>query len=671
MHKADRRTFGTDLREAAPLVAASAAVAAFAFLSGGYIFARSAPVALLYLLLAAVWVWFLRRPSRLPRLFTLALAVYGLFVAWVGLSVLWSIGPDLTWVAFDLAALYLAVAVLSGLTPVRRPQLRFVGAAYLAVGVAIAVYAFLGKALPETVTHAHQYARLSSPVGYWNVLALMLVMALPVALAFAADASAKPAERVAAAAAAVPLLFAFFFTFSRGGWIALLVVLAVYFALTSTRLSSFASLVAVAAPVGFVIWRLRDAPTLFQATLDAASRTAEGHELLVWSLVALGVVVVAQIAIIVIQRAWPVAPRTRAVIGAALAVVLLLGAVAGTWRFLETRGGTGWVRDRVEAFLGDADETSSANSAGRLLSLNTGRLPLWREALEQSQYVRASGTGAGTFPLTHYRFRERTDFVRHAHSQWLNVLSELGTVGLALFAAAMALLLAAAFGNPFARRGDPSRPLLVALQAGVVVVLVHISWDWDWDMAAVGVAFFLFAATCASYLSTRRADEDASGGAAVSRETGGAPSAGRSRLVAWPLRLALCLALVLLAASWALPYVAVRAENDALSASADGDTAAALDLARRASRYDPLAAGPLIMQAQLLQQLGRNREALDALQTAVRLQPDDFEVHRELGLLYLEAYARKRDAAAAFTEALALNPLDQELRQDLERAMAD
>ena len=51
------------------------------------------------------------------------------------------------------------------------------------------VYAFLGKGLPDVVTHAHTYARLDSPVGYWNVLALMMVMGLCVALAVAGDRS--------------------------------------------------------------------------------------------------------------------------------------------------------------------------------------------------------------------------------------------------------------------------------------------------------------------------------------------------------------------------------------------------------------------------------------------------------------------------------------------------
>ena len=121
--------------------------------------------------------------------------------------------------------------------------------------------------------------------------------------------------------------------------------------------------------------------------------------------------------------------------------------------------------------------------------------------------MREAGTGAGTFPFSHYRFRESGGVVKHAHSQWFNVLSELGVVGLALFVAAIVLFVAAMVGNPFARRRDPLHPLLVALQAGVLAFFVHISWDWDWDMAAVGTVVFVFIAVCVSYRSTRRARE--------------------------------------------------------------------------------------------------------------------------------------------------------------------
>jgi tetratricopeptide (TPR) repeat protein len=661
------------LRNAAPFAITLVCAGIFSFLSGGYIFTRNAPLAILYFLLAAIWVWFLRPRSRPSLLYLVALGTFGLLVAWTGLSVSWSFGPDLSWLAFDLAALYLVAAAVLGLTPVRSLQLRTAGYGYLAVAVAVGVYAFLGKIIPDVVTHAHTYARLDSPVGYWNVLALMMVMGLAVALALAGDHAAHPGWRVLATAAAVPLCFAFFFTLSRGGWVVLAVTLLLYFAFTTTRLASFSSLLAIIVPVAAVLWRLRDLGTLYTATSDDALRTLQGHTLLRWSVAALLVAAAAQAVIALVHRAVPWPRWLRVAAGAGLVLLLVAGVGGGSWRFLESRGGSAWVRDRVQTFISGTDETSTSEGAGRLISLNTGRPPLWREALEQSRYNRLRGTGAGTFVFTNDRFRESGSDVQHAHSQWFNVLSELGTIGLGLFAAAMALFVAAAVRNPFADRQDPLRPLVVALQAGMTAFVVHISWDWDWDMAAIGVIFFLFAAACSSYLVTRAADLRRPEVLAVptAAEASEAPlpvAAGRQRSAGWPARTVATIALVVLAASWLVPYLAAREESAALAASGEGDSAVALGRARRAARFDPLAVDPLITEALVLQQEGRNGEALAILQKAARLQPDNYEVHYHQGVLLLRAFGRKKAAIAELRRALALNPLDAASRFELELA---
>jgi tetratricopeptide (TPR) repeat protein len=118
--------------------------------------------------------------------------------------------------------------------------------------------------------------------------------------------------------------------------------------------------------------------------------------------------------------------------------------------------------------------------------------------------------------------------------------------------------------------------------------------------------------------------------------------------------------------SWLPPYFAQRSENAALAAASDGDVAAALGDARRAAAWDPLAVSPLLTEATLLQQLGRNRDALERLQAAVKLQPQNHEVWHKLGLLLHGAFGRDKAARAAFTRALALNPDDAASRYELE-----
>ena len=95
------------------------------------------------------------------------------------------------------------------------------------------------------------------------------------------------------------------------------------------------------------------------------------------------------------------------------------------------------------------------------------------------------------------------------------------------------------------------------------------------------------------------------------------------------------------------------------AAAADGEVATALEHARRAASLDPLAVSPLLTESLLLQQLGRNREALARVQQAARLQPQNYEVWYALGALQHGVLGRDKAARAAFTRALALNPHDR------------
>ena len=117
-----------------------------------------------------------------------------------------------------------------------------------------------------------------------------------------------------------------------------------------------------------------------------------------------------------------------------------------------------------------------------------------------------------------------------------------------------------------------------------------------------------------------------------------------------------------------MPYIAARAERAALAAAGDGDSAVALSRARRAANLDPLAVDQLITEALVLQQQGRNGDALAVLQKAARLQPDNYDVFYHEGVLLLRAFGRKKAAIAALRRALALNPLDDASRFELELA---
>jgi O-antigen ligase len=103
----------------------------------------------------------------------------------------------------------------------------------------------------------------------------------------------------------------------------------------------------------------------------------------------------------------------------------------------------------------------------------------WQEAGERP----VAGRGAGTFELVWLEQQPIGASVRDAHSLYLETLTELGLVGLALLALALAPPLFAA-----------SRATSAAAGA-YVAYLLHAGADWDWEMPAVTIAGLLCGVT--------------------------------------------------------------------------------------------------------------------------------------------------------------------------------
>jgi tetratricopeptide (TPR) repeat protein len=299
---------------------------------------------------------------------------------------------------------------------------------------------------------------------------------------------------------------------------------------------------------------------------------------------------------------------------------------------------------------------------------NDGRIPMIREGLDSFPHHPLAGTGAGTFRFTNDLYRSNSGFiVMHAHNEWINVLSELGLVGLVLFVAAIGGLLVAAL-RPVGRAArDADRGLLAATQAVSVAFVAHMTIDWDWDMAAAALAFLLLAGVAAAYVRGRRAGAATAGPPAPSgdghEEARGLRFGIASRVLATGV-----LALVVL--SFLPPYLSERALSRAIVLAGDNRTAPAVVQARRAHRLDPLAVDPLFTLALVEQQQGRESEALATLEQAVRLQPQNYSTYYELGLLQLNVLGRRAEAAASFKRALSLNPDDGNSSYELGAALA-
>lgn len=643
-----------------------AAIAVLSFLSGGYLPQRTTPVVFVLAGFALWGVWRGRGFVRPSRPYLIALGAFAALVAWAGLSVLWSTGPDLSWIAFDVAALYLLVMAAVGVLPCGPRQLRLAAYGFALVVLLVSAYAFLGKAAPDIVTHAHLFARLRAPLGYWNVLAALVVMALPVLLVIASRSGTSPWIRGLTASATTLLLLTFFFTFSRGGYVALAAALLVYFALSTRRLAAVVSLAIPVALAAAALLQVRGLATLFAATTDDRLRAAQGHELAVWSIVALALAGVAQAAVVFAERRWTLSPRQARVIGTVVVALVVLVPLSLGGVSVMRHGGVSWVSDQYHAALSD---TGYTNSARRLTSLGmSGRIPWYREAIRGFSHHPFAGTGAGTFGITDELYRRTTFATKHSHSQWLNVLTELGVVGFGLFLIAVGGLVVAVFRHARRYRDDPYRSLLAACQAATAAFVVHLSIDWGWDMAAITLAFLLLAGVGASYVRDRRAERTVAqtpeSAASAAAELPTAPGA----LLGAPsptVRVLATAAVLFAVACWALPYFAERATMTAQDQLSRGQATAAETQARRAAAFDPLSVDPLLTLAAVQTRQGDPDAAAATLERAVRLQPQNYKAYYAMGTLLLQSFHDEAAARAWYLRAFELNPMHAGLRKAL------
>src|SRR4051794_22457138 len=540
------------------------------------------------------------------------LAVLGLFAVFTGLSFAWSIAPDGTWGELNRVLAYLLVAVValvcgaSLARPLERAALGF-----LAIAVAVALYALAGKAIPGVhigpldFNHTQFFSRLRAPLAYWNALALFCVLAVPIALRAASD------RRRAALVSAVLLVTTIGLTYSRGGVASLVVALVVFLALGPDRLRG--TVVAAAAVIGAAP-ALVVGFTRHDLTTDAvpvAHRTGDG--LLFLATLLVGIAVALAIDHLVAPRTARLAQlrRGRAVavggIAAAVAVVLVVAGLAAS-----DRGVTGTISHGFDSFKSVKFERQ--NDPARILQTNSGnRWVWWSEAAGAWADRPFAGWGAGSFPLLHPRYRHNALEVLQPHSVPLQFMAELGLVGALLALGGLGLLTAAAF-----RRGltptSPEGRYGAALLAGVAAWLVHMWFDWDWDIPGVTLPLFAFLGLLAAR-RTRRTFNVGPG----------------ARVAALALGTAL---LAAVAISAALPSLARDHTQNATAALAASNYTEAVRQADIARRLDPVAVDALLLEARAAGRRGQFTLASQLLTDAVHRQPDNPNVW--LGVARLE-----------------------------------
>jgi hypothetical protein len=510
-----------------------------------------------------------------------------------------------------------------------RPE-RFAQAVrFLAVAVFVVCAAGLvTRVLPDVWTIQQRLAtdRLSYPLTYWNALGLLAGLGTVLALHLTSSAGEPRAVRVLGAALTPALVATGYLTFSRGGIAAGLVGLGA-FLLIGRPAHLAGALLAVVPACALAIVTAVGADAL--ATNHAASPAgvADGHRVgLAVALATVGAAVLRALALGIDRRIaarlaarapWPRQRRGLAWAAGAGAVVLVL-AISGAPAFAQRQ---------YDRFV-EGNLTSDADQRARLLDPgNNGRIFKWRVSLDAFEAQPFHGHGAGTWQNLWAINRPVPDTAVDGHSLYLEVMSELGIVGLLLLVVGLAVLLG---GFAIRARGPGRGPAAALLACGIAWAL-HAGIDWDWEMPAV--TWWLFAL----------------GGMALAAAPGRRwlPAPGRT------MRIAAGLGCAVLAIT---PVLVIRSQSKldaAVDALRAGRCGPAIDAALDSAAAIGARREPFEVIGFCDVRLGQGDLAERALRNAIERDPESWEP--EYGLALVRG-SFGRDPRPAMRRALALNP---------------
>lgn len=662
---------GSTGRLSRPLLAGRASAASVAELAGPWLGTAVLPFVLVFYLamqgggydpivrgevgIAAWWILVLgvavgELPRRRPTVAASgALVLLALFAVWVGLGISGAESSEraigeLARVLSLLGVFALAIAG-QGAGGLRRT----IGAVATAIAL-VGGLALLSRLepgwFPSNVTAQflpETGSRLGYPINYWNGLATLVVIGVPLLLTVSLSAARIPIR--ALAAAAIPaLVLTGFFTLSRGGALELAAALAVLAVLWPRRLAAL-PVVAVTAlgSILLVIGGLqRDA---LQDALQNQAAISQGD-----SMLAMVLVVCVGVGLLVTALSYaerhallpslrPSRRQAGALAGAAAAILVAVGLAAGA---------PGELSDRWQEFKTPIAEGSTAE---RFTSASgNGRYEYWQASVDAFESEPLTGIGPGSYEFWWAREGSVPGFVRDAHSLYLETLAEMGIVGLALLVGLLGWVLAAALVRMRDAATVQQRMLLAGALAAMVAFLVAAAIDWVWEITVLPVAFLLLAAAVVG----DRGGPTPSARLEVRAER--APKAApRSTPRAVLIRGAFVLAALIALALIAIPLASDKALRASQAAAAAGQFGPALEDASEADRLEPYAATPNLQKALLLEAQGDLNGALAAATEATADEPTNWRTW--LTRSRIEAESGEAEASVrSYRRARSLNP---------------
>jgi len=582
--------------------------------------------------------------ATLARPFYWAAGLVGGLALLSAISSSWSGSVELSVIEADRVLVYLGVflaAFLIAQTDERRQ--RFAEG----LTIALALVALLGlgsRLLPHVLEVSESLGsgpRLRYPLGYWNANGAMFGIAVGLLL-WSSRQAVSAAIRWLSVAALPVVLLALYFTYSRGGLVALVVAAGCTIALSRDRLWLLATLGAGALGALPAVIAVQARRSLAD-NLDTHAAVDQGVTVL---LILLAGIALALVLFAVLRwaerrdgqltgRAVELS-RNRTLlagIAAAVAVVAIGVAIA--------IGGRAWDQfSSTDLQFPNRPEQhfSQFNSAGRH--------DFFRVSLDAFDEKPILGTGAGTYQFAWEQHRSIAQPVHDAHSLYLEAFAELGAVGGLLVLALVGLLLWTGF-SAWRAATHPQRERYAALFAAMLAFAVVAGLDWFWEVAALGAVFFL----AAGVLVAARCRQ-----LAATPEGLGDGGERRFGLAVSGLALAWIAAVALIG-----PLLVDRELNASDSAAEKGEFAKATSYAENARSIEPFAASPYVQLGLLAEGQGDYATAADRYTQAIDREDRNWQLY------YLRSRVEEEDgnraaARADLNHARRLNPLEDCLR---------
>ncbi|HEX4307115.1 MAG TPA: O-antigen ligase family protein [Solirubrobacterales bacterium] len=563
------------------------------------------------------------------------LVLLTVFLGWTALSLAWTESSGATAAEVARVATYLGVFALALSIRGSRGVRLMVAAVGTGIAV-IALIALLSRLHPAWFPHAGQTGmflhavknRLAYPLNYWNAVAALTAMGLPLMLNLATSGKSVPLRSIAAASLPAMAL-TIYFTISRGGIVVGAIAVLLYLALAGDRVPRLATTAVAGVGAAILIGAASQRDALQEGMINAVARHQGNDMLWMVIVVCLGVgLVQAALSLVLLndrRPAWSV-PNPR-VAWAAAGVTVLIVAIAAV-------GLNG--PHRVSHAIDEFKSGKSANGGTERLSSASGeqRYPLWKSAVREFDSEPLHGTGAGTFGLWWARDKRMPSVVQDTHSLYFQTLGELGLVGILLLGGFVILVLWAG-GRVTLSAGSRGKPQLAAALASVCAFLLSAAIDWIWQIPVLPVAMLLLAAA----LTT----------------AGVRSPARRPPRIHLALRLGFALFVVVAIAAIAIPLASSTLIRESQEKAQAADLPGALEAAKSAANVEPDAGLPYLQQALVLEQQGEFEAAVDAARTATENEPTNWRNWLVLSRVQAES-GEAKPALHSYREAAKLDP---------------